>query len=66
MLAYTIKTTIEGKILIISLYVDDLMFTGNDELMFDEFKNSMLREFDMTDLGRMRFFSWHRSFTEVK
>ena len=24
--------------------------------MFAEFKTSMLREFDMTDLGRMRFF----------
>lgn len=24
--------------------------------MFTKFKNSMLREFDMTDLGRMRFF----------
>ncbi|KAJ8646010.1 hypothetical protein MRB53_007758 [Persea americana] len=38
------------------LPTDDLIFTGNDELMFAEFKNSMLREFDMTDLGRMRFF----------
>ena len=51
-----IKTNKEGKILIISFYVDDLIFTGNDELMFAEFKNSMLREFDMTDLERMRFF----------
>ncbi|CAL5371264.1 unnamed protein product [Camellia sinensis] len=51
-----IKTNKGGKILIVSLYVDDLIFTGNDELMFAEFKNSMLREFDMTDLGRMRFF----------
>ncbi|CAL9005605.1 unnamed protein product, partial [Prunus brigantina] len=51
-----IKTNKGGKILIVSLYVDDLIFTGNDELMFVEFKNSMLREFDMTDLGRMRFF----------
>lgn len=51
-----IKTNKRGKILIVSLYVDDLIFTGNDELMFAEFKNSMLREFDMTDLGRMSFF----------
>lgn len=50
------KTNTRGKILIVSLYVDDLIFTGNDELMFTKFKNSMLREFDMTDLGRMRFF----------
>ena len=51
-----IKTNKGGKILIVSLYVDDLIFTGNDDFMFAEFKNSMLREFDMIDLGRMRFF----------
>lgn len=51
-----IKTKEGGKILIVSLYVDDLIFTGNDEIMFAEFKSSMLKEFDMTDLGRMRYF----------
>ena len=50
------KANKRGRILIVSLYVDDLIFTGNDELMFAEFKNSMLREFDMTYLGRMGFF----------
>lgn len=42
--------------LIVSIYVDDLLFTGNDELMFTEFKNSMKNEFDMTDLGKMKYF----------
>ncbi|RVW39030.1 Retrovirus-related Pol polyprotein from transposon TNT 1-94 [Vitis vinifera] len=51
-----IKTNKEGKVLIVSLYVDDLIFTGNDELMFAEFKHSMKHEFDMTDLGKMRYF----------
>lgn len=41
---------VDGKILIISLYVDDLIFTGNDVCMCHEFKNSMMLEFDMTDL----------------
>lgn len=50
------KTNRECKILIVSLYVDDLIFTGNDELMFIEFKNSIVREFDMIDLGKMRYF----------
>ena len=45
-----------GKILIVSVYVDDLIFTGDDELMMADFKRSMMREFDMSDLGRMRFF----------
>lgn len=42
--------------LIVCLYVDDLIFTGNDELMFKEFKHSMMAEFDMTDLGKMSYF----------
>lgn len=46
----------EGKYLIISLYVDDLIFTGNDEAMMKEFKESILKEFDMSDLGRMNYF----------
>ncbi|RVW35655.1 Retrovirus-related Pol polyprotein from transposon TNT 1-94 [Vitis vinifera] len=45
-----------GKVLIVSLYVDDLIFTGNDELMFAEFKHSLKHEFDMTDLHKMRYF----------
>jgi len=45
-----------GRILIVSIYVDDLIFTGDDEQMMLEFKQLMMRVFDMTDLGRMRFF----------
>jgi len=36
--------------------VDDLIFTGNDEQMMLEFKKSMMKVFDMTDLGKIRFF----------
>lgn len=42
--------------MIVSVYVDDLLFTGNDVQMLEEFKYSMKKEFDMTDLGRMRYF----------
>lgn len=45
-----------GKILIVSIYVDDLLFTSDDEEMLREFKCSMKKEFDMTDLGKMRYF----------
>ncbi|KAM1007578.1 hypothetical protein ACFX2A_004219 [Malus domestica] len=51
-----IKVANEGKILIVCLYVDDLIFTGNDESMIEQFKKSMMNEFDMTDLERMRYF----------
>ena len=50
------KSTNGGKILIVSLYVDDLIYTGNDKSMCDGFKNSMKLEFDMFDLGRKLFF----------
>jgi len=50
------KKNQDGKIIIVSIYVDDLIFTSNDVVMISEFKNSMLREFDMSDLGKMRFF----------
>ena len=51
-----INTTSEGKILIVCLYVDDLIFTGNDELLFKQFKMSMMIEFDMTNLRKIRYF----------
>lgn len=50
------KTSDKGSMLIVSLYVDDLIFTGNSECMFKGFKDSMMREFDMSDLGRMKYF----------
>lgn len=51
-----IKRRNEGKIIIVSVYVDDLIFTGDDEKLMREFKDSMMREFDMSDLGRMSYF----------
>lgn len=36
--------------------MDDLIFTGNDVTMLEKFKSSMKKEFDMTDLGRMKYF----------
>jgi len=42
--------------LIVSLYVDDLIFTGNNESLFVKFKNSMKLEFDKTDLGKVKYF----------
>ncbi|GAU44848.1 hypothetical protein TSUD_112220 [Trifolium subterraneum] len=47
---------VEDKILIVSLYVDDLIYTGNDSKLFEEFKHSMQGKFAMTDLGKMRYF----------
>lgn len=46
----------EGNVLIISLYVDNLIFTRNCTEMFDQFKKSMMKTFNMTDLGKMEYF----------
>lgn len=42
--------------LIVSLYVDELIYTGDDSEMFNSFKHSMQRNFAMTDLGKRRYF----------
>jgi len=51
-----VKTKAEGKFLIVSLYVDDLIFIGNDACLIEGFKCSMKSEFKITDLGNMRYF----------
>ncbi|PRQ54239.1 putative RNA-directed DNA polymerase [Rosa chinensis] len=51
-----VKTEDGGNILIVSLYVYDLIFTSNNEDMFVKFKQSMMKEFAMTDLGKMKYF----------
>lgn len=50
------KKSIEGKVIIINVYVDDLIFSSNDKIMMIKFKSSMMREFDMPDLQKMFFF----------
>ncbi|GLT50492.1 hypothetical protein SLA2020_239750 [Shorea laevis] len=45
-----------GKLIIVCLYVDDLIYTGNDLGMLEKFKQSMKLEFDMTDLGLLHYF----------
>ena len=39
-----------------SLYVDDLLVTGDDVLEIAKFKKSMLQVFEMTDIGMMKYF----------
>lgn len=46
----------ETTMLVVSLYVDDLIFTTSDERTFVDFKTSMQKEFEMTDMGKMKFF----------
>jgi hypothetical protein len=52
---FYIKAGANGKILIVCLYVDDLIYVSNDGVMLADFKTSMMNEFDMSDLGLMHY-----------
>jgi len=51
-----VKKEDDGSILFACLYIDDLIFTGNNPTMFEDFKKSMVQEFEITDIGLMAHF----------
>ena len=55
---------VEGKLLIIVLYVDDLILTG-DEQLIHSCKEYLAKEFEMKDMGLLHYFLgleiWQRS-----
>jgi hypothetical protein len=51
-----VKYGSNNDILIVSLYVDGLIYTSSNQQMMDDFKNSMMKHFSMTDLGKMKYF----------
>lgn len=53
---FYIKAGANGKILIVCLYVDDLIYVSNDGVMLADFKKSVMNEFDMSDLGLRHYF----------
>jgi hypothetical protein len=46
---------VEGRLLIIVLYVNDLILTG-DEQMIHSCKEHLTKEFEMKDLGLLHYF----------
>eukprot|EP00253_Pinus_taeda_P008999 PITA_08999 len=46
----------DGKISIVVLYVGDVIFTRNDDYLIKNFKTVMKEEFEMTDMGLLRYF----------
>jgi len=40
-----------NNLLIVSLYVDDLLVTGDESGLVEEFKQEMMQVFEMKDLG---------------
>ena len=51
-----VKCFENGKFIVVSLYVDDLLVTGGDSQLLLQFKQDMEREFEMSDLGIMKYF----------
>jgi hypothetical protein len=49
------QIVVEGKLLIIVLYVDDLILTG-DEQLIRSCKEDLAKEFEMKDLGLLHYF----------
>ena len=46
----------DGKMLIVVLYVDDVIFIGNDAYLIENFKSVVKDEFEMTDMGLLKYF----------
>ncbi|KAE8677835.1 hypothetical protein F3Y22_tig00111495pilonHSYRG00094 [Hibiscus syriacus] len=46
----------DRDILIMCLYVDDLIFSGSNPSMFNEFKDVMMKEFEMTYMWHMAYY----------
>ncbi|KAL4302663.1 hypothetical protein GQ457_10G003570 [Hibiscus cannabinus] len=51
-----LKKEKNAYLLVISLYVDDLLVMGSNDKAVSEFKLSMQKEFEMSDLGLMSYF----------
>jgi hypothetical protein len=45
----------QGYIVLISVYVDDLIITGNAEKLIDEIKEQLSKVFEMKDLGELHY-----------
>jgi hypothetical protein len=41
---------------IVYLYVDELVFTGNNPKMLRDFKQAMIKKFEMTDIGLITYY----------
>jgi len=47
------------------IYVDDLLIIGSKIIEIEKFKGALIMEFEMTNLGRLRYFS-RMEFVEIE
>ncbi|KAE8695793.1 hypothetical protein F3Y22_tig00110684pilonHSYRG00005 [Hibiscus syriacus] len=46
----------DKKIVVLLIYVDDLLITGNDNCLINDLKNLLSKKFKMKDLGELKYF----------
>lgn len=49
------KTRVDDEELIVSIYIDDILVTGPPNNVMAEFKENMMKEFEMTNLDLMTY-----------
>lgn len=47
---------VNGSLLVVSVYVDDLFVTGTNKKIIEEFKKELASKFDMSDLGKLTYY----------
>ncbi|CAL2276373.1 unnamed protein product [Prunus armeniaca] len=51
-----VKCKGNSELVIVSIYVDDIVYTGNSQELLQEFKSDMMQKYEMTDLGLLHHF----------
>lgn len=46
----------EGNVMIVGVYVDDLILSGANKNIVNNFKSEMQKKFDMSDLGLVNYY----------
>lgn len=50
------KTSCEGDILLVCIYVDDMIYFGSSQLLINTFRTNMKEAFEMSDLCSLHYF----------
>jgi hypothetical protein len=51
-----IRSDLEGNLIIVLIYVDDIVYTGSSGRLLSEFKREMMQRYEMPDLGLLHHF----------
>jgi IS30 family transposase len=51
-----VKHSLDGKIALFIVYVDDIVITGDDDEQVNQLKKLLAKEFEVKDLGQLKYF----------